>query len=154
ARLYGDGGARWVKEVTHPAYTSNKGSAQATDDPLKGRWIGFKAVIYNFVENGKTYVRMESYIDNDVTDSNGNLVIGNNWKLASVTDDRGGWSTSNPDFNSSCAPSNKDSTQQYRQRDEILNLPGGTSTQNIAAWRSDSLTWNWKYLSVREIVAP
>jgi Big-like domain-containing protein/glucodextranase-like protein len=153
-RLYGDGEARWVKEVTHPAYTSNKGSVQATSTPLMDRWVGFKAVIYNFVENGKTYVGMESYIDDDVTDSNGNLVIGNNWELASVTEDKGGWSTGNPDFNSSCAPSNKDSTQQYRQRDEILNLPGGTSTQNIAAWRSDSLTWNFKYLSVREIAAP
>jgi hypothetical protein len=154
ARLYGDGQARWVKEVMHPSYTSNRGSVQATETPLMDRWVGFKAVMYNFVENGKTYVRMESYIDDDVTDSSGNLVIGNNWVLASVVEDKGGWSTSNPDFDPTCAPLNKDSTQQYRQRDEILNLPGGTSTQNIAAWRSDSLTWNWKYLSVREIVAP
>jgi hypothetical protein len=152
ARFYGDGDAAWVKEVTHPAYAGNRGAMQATSEPLADRWIGLKAVIYNFVENGKTYVRMESYIDDDVTDSNGNLVIGNNWKLASVYEDKGGWSTSNPDFNDTCFPMNKDSMQQYRQRDEILNLPGGTSTQNIAAWRSDSLTWNWKYLVVREIV--
>jgi hypothetical protein len=151
-RLYGDGHTTFVKEVTHPAYTSNRGSVQAADASLVDRWIGFKAVMYNFVENGKTYVRMESYIDNDVTDSNGNLVIGNNWQLASVVEDRGGWSTTNSDFNASCFPVNKDSTQQYRQRDEILNLPGGTSTQNIAGFRSDDLTWNWKYLSVREIV--
>jgi hypothetical protein len=154
ARIYGDGEAKWVKEVTHPAYTSNRGSVQATSTPLADRWIGFKAVIDNFVENGKTYVRLKSYIDDDVTDSNGNLVIKNNWKLASVVEDRGGWSTSNSDFNASCFPTNKDSTQQFRQRDEILNLPGGTSTQNIAAWRSDGLTWNWKYLSVREIALP
>jgi len=32
--------------------------------------------------------------------------------------------------------------------------PGGTNTQNIAAWRSDDLTWDWKCLSVREITAP
>jgi hypothetical protein len=154
ARLYGEGEARWVKEVTHPAYTANRGEGQATNTPLADRWIGFKAVIYNFVENGKTYVRLESYIDDDVTDSNGNLVIYNNWKLASVVEDRGGWSTTNSDFNVSCFPVNKDSTQQYRQRDEILNLPGGTSTQNIAGFRSDDLTWNWKYLTVREIVSP
>lgn len=154
ARIYGDGEARWVKEVTHPAYTSNLGSVQATNTALDDRWIGFKAVIYNFVENGKTYVRMQSYIDDDVTDSNGKLVIKNNWKLASVVEDRGGWSTANSDFNASCFRVNKDSSEQYRQRDEILNLAGGTSTQNIAAWRSDDLTWNWKYLSVREIVPP
>jgi hypothetical protein len=151
-RLYGDGHTTFVKEVTHPAYTSNKDSTQATSTPLMDRWIGFKTIIYNFVENGKTYVHLESYIDNDVTDSNGNLVVKNNWKLASVVEDKGGWSTTNSDFNASCFPVNKDSTQQYRQRDEILNLPGGTSTQNIAGFRSDDLTWNWKYLSVREIV--
>jgi hypothetical protein len=111
-------------------------------------------VIYNFVENGKTYVHMESYIDDDVTDSNGNLVIKNNWKLASVVEDKGGWSSNDSDFNASCFPTNMDSTHQYRQRDEIHNLPGGTSTQNIAAFRSDDLTWDWKYLSVREIQAP
>jgi hypothetical protein len=154
ARLYGDGEARWVKEVTHPAYTGNRGEGQATNTPLADRWIGFKAVIYNFVENGKTYVKMQSYIDDDVTDANGNLVIKNNWKLASMVEDVGGWSTGSTDFNAACFRTNKDSTQQYRQRDEILNLPGGTSTQNIAAWRSDDLTWNWKYLSVREISLP
>ena len=154
ARLYGDGEARWVKEVTHPAYTSNRGSVQATTDSLEGRWVGFKAVIYNFVENGKTYVRMESYIDDDVTDAKGNLVIGNNWKLASVVEDRGGWGSGDSDFRSDCAPVNKDSTSQYRQKDEILNTGGGTGTQNLAAWRSDGLTWNWKYLTVREIVPP
>jgi len=144
ARLYGDGEARWVKEVTHPAYTSNRGSMQATNEPLEDRWVGFKAVIYNFVENGRTYVRMESYIDDDVTDSRGNLVIGNNWQRASVVEDRGGWSTSSSSFDSSCG----------RARDAILTTGGGTSTQNIAAWRSDDLTWNWKYLTVREIVPP
>lgn len=154
ARLYGDGKAAWVKEVTHPAYAGNRDTVQATIEPLVDRWIGFKAVIYNFVQDGKTYVKMESYIDDDVTDSSGNLVIGNNWKLASVVEDRGGWSTTNSDFDASCFPVNKDSTQQYRQRDEIVNMPGGTSTQNIAAFRSDELTWNWKYLSVREIVPP
>jgi hypothetical protein len=153
-RLYGDGEAAFVKEITHPAYAGNRGIVQATDTPLADRWVGFKTVIYNFVENGKTYVHMESYIDDDVTDSNGNLGIKNNWKLASVYEDKGGWSSSDSDFNASCFPTNKDSTHQYRQRDEIHNLPGGTSTQNIAAWRSDDLTWDWKYLSVREIQAP
>jgi hypothetical protein len=151
ARLYGNGNAAWVKEVNHPAYTSNRGTVDVTDKQIEGKWVGFKAVFHNFVENGKTYVRLESYIDDDVTGSNGNLDIKNNWKLASVVEDKGGWATTNSDFDSNCAPLNKDSTQQYRQRDEILNMPGGTSTQNLAAWRSDGLTWDWKYLSVREV---
>jgi len=155
ARLYGDGTAAWVKELTHPAYAGNKAQVQATTHPLDGRWIGFKAVIYNVLgSDGKTYVHMESYIDDDVTDSNGNLLPKNNWKLASVYDDKGGWSTKGTDFTPNCTPVNKDSTQKYRQRDEIINMPGGTSTQNLAAFRSDQQTWNWKYLSVREITAP
>lgn len=141
ARLYGDGEAAWNKEVTHPAYAGNRGSMQATDRSLEDRWIGFKAVIYNFVENGNTYVRLESYIDDDVTDANGNLVVKNNWKLASVYEDKGGWATRDSDFNASCG----------RDRDEILTQAGGTSSQNIAAFRSDDLTWSFKYLSVREI---
>jgi hypothetical protein len=140
ARLYGNGIAAWNKELTHPAYAGNRGEMQAAG-ALEGKWIGFKAVIYNFVENGKTYVRLESYVDDDVTGSNGNLVIKNNWKLASVVEDRGGWASNDSDFNSSCG----------RERDEILLGPGGTSSQNIAAFRSDDLTWDFKYLSVREI---
>jgi hypothetical protein len=155
ARLYGSGNAAWVKEVTHPAYAGNRGTIQATTKPLDGRWVGFKAVIYNIVgSDGRTYVHMESYIDDDVTDSNGNLIIKNNWKLASTYDDKGGWATNDSDFTPNCFPVNKDSTHQYKQRDEIMNMSGGTSTQNLAAFRSDQQTWNWKYLSVREIQAP
>jgi hypothetical protein len=141
ARLYGNGEAAWNKEITHPAYAGNRAETRATTEPLEDRWVGFKAVIYNFVDDGNTYVRLESYIDDDVTDSDGNLVIGNDWQLASVYEDRGGWSTNNGDFDSSCG----------RDRDEILTQPGGTETQNIAAFRSDDLTWSFKYLSVREI---
>ena len=153
-RLYGNGNAAWVKEVNHPAYTSTKSAVDSTDRQIQNKWIGFKAVIYNIVENGKTYVRMESYIDDDVTGWNGNLVVKNKWRLASVLVDRGGWATANSDFDSKCTPLNKDSDQTYRQRDEVINMSGGTGSQNLAAWRSDGLTWDFKYLSVREIKAP
>ena len=141
ARLYGDGTAAWNKEITHPAYAGNHGEMHATTESLQERWIGFKAVIYNIVMDGKAYVRLESYIDDDVNDTSGNLVVKNNWKLASVYVDKGGWATNDSDFNSSCG----------RDRDEILTMAGGTSSQNIAAFRSDDLIWSFKYLSVREI---
>ena len=146
ARLYGDGTAAWVKEVTFPAYTSERGKVHATTNPLDGRWVGFKAVIYNVIgSDGKTYVRMESYIDDDVTDpTSGNLVIKNNWKLASVVEDKGGWATDNTDFDPRCGV----------LRDSILTAPGGSATQNIVAWRTDNSTWNFKYLSAREIQPP
>jgi hypothetical protein len=141
ARLYGDGVAAWTKEITHPAYAGNRGITQATDTPLEGRWVGFKAVIYNVEEDGEEYVRLESYIDDDVTDSAGNLVVGNNWELASVVEDRGGWATDNSDFNDSCGV----------ERDEVLLAPGGTATQNIVGFRTDGIDWSFKYLSAREI---
>jgi hypothetical protein len=144
ARLYGDGTATWIKEVTFPAYTEARGKIQATEKPLDGRWVGFKAIIYNFVENGNTFVRMESYIDDDVTDPSGNLVIKNNWKLASVVEDKGGWATDNNDFDPRCSVT----------RDAILATPGGSATQNIVAWRTDDTTWDFKYLTAREIQPP
>jgi hypothetical protein len=141
ARLYGNGVAAWTKEVTHPAYSGNRGEIQVTDTPLEGRWVGIKAAIYNFEEDGQTYVRLESYIDDDVTDPEGNLVVGNNWKPASVVEDRGGWATDNSDFNDSCG----------RERDAILSEPGGTDSQNIVGFRTDGIDWSFKYLSAREI---
>jgi hypothetical protein len=144
ARLYGNGIATWVKEVTFPAYTDERGIVRVTSIPVDGRWVGFKAVIYNFNENDQTYVRMESYIDDDVTDANGNLEVKNNWRLASVVEDRGGWATDNDDFDPRCGVA----------RDAILNSPGGGSTGNIVAWRTDHTTWDFKYLSAREIEPP
>ena len=146
ARLYGDGNATWIKEVTFPAYTEERGNMKATTKPLDGRWVGFKAIIYNIEgPDGQTFVRMESYIDDDVTDSNtGNLVIKNNWKMVSVVEDRGGWATSNDDFDSHCGVA----------RDAILSGPGGSATENIVAWRTDDTTWDFKYLSAREIQPP
>jgi len=117
-----------------------------------------KQVTYNYVKNGKTFVRMEVWVDDDVTDANGNLVIKNDWKLSSNTNDEGGWITNSTDFVANCPKLNKDSTQQYRQRDEILNMPGQCNDtaiqQNLCAWRTDNVTNNWKYLSVREIKPP
>lgn len=140
ARLYEDGRAAWTKEVTHPAYATNRDVEQVTGS-IGGKWIGFKAVIYNVVKDGQTYVRLESYIDDDVTEANGNLVVKNNWKLASVVEDRGGWATPDSDFASYCGVA----------RDAILTGPGGSGSQNIVAWRSDNIGWSFKYLSAREI---
>jgi hypothetical protein len=130
--------------------------------PLMGRWIGMKQVTYQYLKNGKTFVRMEVWVDDDVTDSNGNLVIKNDWKLTSSTNDEGGWTVESgrmaTDFNPTCVPLNKDSTKQYRQPDEILNMPGQcndtATTQNLVAWRTDAVTCKWKYLTVREITPP
>jgi hypothetical protein len=143
------------KEVNHPAYCSNRAVTKVSTKPLASRWIGMKQVTYNYLKNGKTFVRIEAWVDNDVTDAQGNLVIKNDWKLYANTNDEGGWATTESDFVANCPKLNKDSTQQYRQRDEIFNLPGGnTDLQNLCAFRTDGSTNSWKYLSVREIQAP
>jgi hypothetical protein len=145
ARIYDNGTATWVKEVTFPAYTDQRGANMATSNPLLERWIGFKAVIYNAVgSDGKTYVRMESYIDDNVTGPNGKLMIKNNWKVASIVEDKGGWATTEDDFDPLCGVA----------RDDILITPRGSETQNIVAWRTDDTIWNFKYLSAREIQPP
>jgi hypothetical protein len=147
------------KEINHPAYCNDRATTKTSTKPLLNRWIGMKQVTYQYLKNGKTFVRMEVWVDDDVTDANGNLVIKNDWKLFSNTNDEGGWTVESgrmaTDFNPSCPPLNKDSTQQFRQPDEILNMPGQCNdtavNQNLCAWRTDDVTNNWKYLSVREI---
>jgi hypothetical protein len=133
ARLYMDGHTTFVKEVNHPAYTDETGEAQVIEPFSVGQWMGFKMVIYN-VDNDKA-VHMESWVDEGD--------IGKNWKLASVVEDHGGWSVNDAnmhDFEESCG----------RPVDAIITNPGV-----LAAFRTDGGTvWDFKELSVREIVPP
>jgi hypothetical protein len=146
SRLWFDRRATWVKEICHPAYTDNRGEVEeVTTVSLIGRWVGHKAVIYNVTDGGSTHVRMESYIDDDVEDADGELVVRNNWKLMTTVEDRGGWTSGS--YGSECGACNYENGQ-------ILIEPGGIDDANIAAWRSDDTLWNWKYLSVREIEPP
>lgn len=155
AGLLSNGDTNCRKEVNHPAYCPNRGTMKGTTLPLTKMWVGYKEVVYNYVKNGKTFVKIETYIDDKVNDANGNLVIKNEWRPTAQSKDEGGWATTESDFTATCPPLNKDSTQQYRQRDEILNLPGGnTDLQNLCAFRTDGSTNNWKYLSVRAITPP
>lgn len=152
-RLYEDKTAV-VKEVNHPAYCGNRGE-KALDFNAFGRWVGFKTVIYNAkLSTGKTSVVVEVWLDKDVQDANGNLVIKNDWQLSTRVVDSGGWATSDPDYKANCPVLNVDSTATYRAKSEILSKPGGTASANLCAWRSDDLSWRFKYLSAREIIAP
>jgi hypothetical protein len=149
-RFYGNRNCAVVKEVNHPAYCSNRGTAQMPSGYNNKKWNGYKTIIYNIVESGKTYVKVEQWLDIDCEDSQGKLVVKGNWKKITEYVDRGDWSASNdPDF-TTCPPCEIGNTGN-RKANEILSLPGGTSTANLAAWRTDGVRWNWKYLSVREI---
>ena len=56
--LYIDGSVGWKKEIwQHGGYTDERAKAKVTD-PILGRWIGWKVVMYNI--NNDTAVKMES----------------------------------------------------------------------------------------------
>lgn len=141
------------KEVTHPAYTGVTLSDNMNlDGPLKGRWIGLKSIIYNINLNGSTFVKLQAFID-QTSDRNGKLVISNNWKKVGETIDNG-WSTSDSEFNPFCPKLSINNQDEYRKRNEIISLPGGDETSNVITLRTDNALWNFKYFTVREILAP
>ena len=87
--LYFDGRTRFQKEQWHPGgyspYSASPPIPATTS--LEDRWVGFKYVVYNFVQNGKVVVKMQNWIDN-----NNN----NNWVKINERVDSGGWGTSGP----------------------------------------------------------
>jgi hypothetical protein len=155
-RLYKDGRVAIVKEIYHPAYTSNRAGKRATQE-VKNKWIGMKLVVFNFQEDPdpKTYVIIEVWIDPDCTDKDGNLVIKNQWIKAAETVDRGDWRSSEMKGASNYPSVDVNSkTQNKRQPDEIITLPGGTKDGNLGAFRTDGVAMQLKYFSVREIEPP
>jgi hypothetical protein len=124
-----NGTVSWVKEIWHTGgYTSKRAEVQATD-PIIGRWIGWKVVVYNL--NNGTAVKMESYLDDKAN---------NQWlKVTDLTDD-GGWYANSPDdifYSANCG----------KVKNYIITNGGP-----LAVFRSDNMTWNFKDLSVREII--
>jgi hypothetical protein len=78
--LYTDGGTGFTKEQWHPGGYSFTDKVHAASS-IVGKWVGFKAVIYNFQENGKTVVREQNWIDKNND---------NNWVKIFDFVDRGG----------------------------------------------------------------
>jgi hypothetical protein len=81
--LFYDGRTRFQKEQWHDGgyFTSPTISAVRH---LDDRWVGFKYVVYNFVQNGKLVVKMQNWIDDN---NNGN------WVKINERVDSGGWGT-------------------------------------------------------------
>jgi hypothetical protein len=128
--LHIDGSVGWKKEIWQVGgYTDERAKAKVLTDSILGRWIGWKVVMYNI--NNDTAVKMESYIDNKNT---------NYWvKVTDLIDD-GGWFANSPDnifYSANCG----------KAKDYIVTN-GGT----IVTFRSDNLIWDFKNLSVREII--
>ena len=56
-----NGTVSWVKEIWHTGGYTNKRAETQVTEPIIGRWIGWKVVVYNM--NNDTAVKMESYLD-------------------------------------------------------------------------------------------
>ena len=127
--LHIDGSVGWKKEIWQVGgYTDARDKAKVTDSIL-GRWIGWKVVMYNI--NNDTAVKMESYIDNKNS---------NYWVKVADLIDNGGWFANSPDnifYSANCG----------KAKDYIITNGGP-----IVTFRSDNLVWDFKNLSVREII--
>lgn len=123
--LYYSGKTRFAKEQWHVSYAFSPTIPAVSS--IEDRWVGFKYVVYNVQENGKTIVKMENWIDNK---NDGNWVKIYDYK------DSGGWGS--------------DATRCGGDPDQIITWGGPIST-----FRWDSATSvDIKNLSVREIEPP
>jgi F5/8 type C domain/Bacterial Ig domain len=122
---YSDGTVRWAKEQWHVSYvfSSWKNSPASAD----GKFVGFKAMMYNTIIDGETAVKLELWVDpsND-----------NNWQKAYDFIDQGGWGSDGGECNG--------------EPDQIISWGGP-----VASFRWDGAnSVDIKNLSVREIVPP
>jgi hypothetical protein len=126
-----DGSVGWKKEIWFTGgYTNESAQAKPTDS-IVGRWIGWKAVVYNI--NNDTAVRMESYLD----DKNNN-----HWVKVTNLTDSGGWHADTSDkkfYKANCG----------KPKDYII-----TSSGPMVIFRADNMILDFKNLSVREIEPP
>jgi hypothetical protein len=122
---YTGGDVRWAKEQWHVSYVFQPWKNSPADGD--GKFVGFKVAIYNMQLNGKTVVKMESWVD-----PNNN----NQWQKVYDFIDQGGWGSEG---------------DECRGDDDQIVTWGGP----IAAFRwDDGNSIDIKNLSVREIVPP
>ena len=124
--LFFSGKVRFAKEQWHVSYVFTDYKSGTTS--IKGKWVGFKFMLYNFQEEGgKTSVKMELWLDKN---DDGTFV------RVDEKVDRGGWGNAGRECNG--AP------------DQIITWGGP-----IATFRWDTATdVDFKHLSVREIQPP
>jgi hypothetical protein len=122
--LHYDGRARWQKESWHVSY--EQAPYKPATSSLKGRWVGFKAVMRNLTVSGKTAVKLELYLN-----ENADKVT---WKKIYDMTDAGDWGGEH----GKCGASNPAMPMTW----------GGP----IATFRWDNASdVDFKWLSVREI---
>jgi hypothetical protein len=136
------------KEICHSSYAGNSNVQTVSGISGgfgNGQWHGFKAVQWTEGSN----VRLETYVDTNCSDSNGNLIIRNAWRLVNQRTDSGGW-----DADSAFG----DCSGCGRDADDIMSGPltvtdsGSVNfNRNLCAYRTDGVTSRFRYFSAREI---
>jgi hypothetical protein len=121
-----DGKSDFSKEQWHPGGYSFTEPLPVVD-PIEGRWIGYKFVMYNFEKNGEIGVKLENWID----EKNNNT-----WVKVDEHIDEGGWG----DEGHKCGGS----------PDQIISWGGPIVTFR---W-DDAKDVDIKHFSVREIQSP
>jgi hypothetical protein len=82
--LFYDGRVRFAKEQWHVSYAFTD-SKKATD-LAEEEWVGFKSIMWNTVQNGKTVVKMEIWLDKNVDGNEDGP-----WERVDENIDSGGW---------------------------------------------------------------
>jgi hypothetical protein len=119
------GTTRFAKEQWHVSYVFTP--HKSATDSIVGKWVGFKTIMYNIQQNGKTAVKMEIWVD---VNNNGN------WVKVNEFVDPGGFGNAGGECGG--AP------------DQIITWGGPITTYR---W-DNSPDVDVKDLSVREIQAP
>lgn len=135
------------KELCHSNYAGNFNRTTghgATGGFGNGQWHGTKLVQYN-VSNG---VKLELYSDVNCSDSNGNLVIKNNWKLSTSRVDSGGIG---PGSLAECADCGRALTEILDEPYSVTDSGSVNYQRNLCAYRTDGVTTRFRYYSAREI---
>ncbi len=125
--LFYNGKVRFAKEQWHVSYVFTGTKTPTIPTNNIGKFVGFKGVMYNFQQGGKTVVKLELWVDPTLT---------NNWQKVDEFVDSGGWGSSAGECGG--------------KPDQIITWGGP-----IATFRWDNANnVSIKNLSVREIVPP
>ena len=120
--LFYNGQIRFAKEQWHVSYVFSP--TKSGIGSIFDKWVGFKGIMYNLEQNGKTVVKLETWIDKN---ANGN------WVKVDERIDSGGWGTEGEECNG--------------KPDQIITWGGPITT-----FRWDGADdVDIKYFSVREI---
>ncbi len=125
--LFYNGKVRFAKEQWHVSYVFTGTKTPTIPTNNIGKFVGFKGVMYNFQQGGKTVVKLELWVDPTLT---------NNWQKVDEFVDSGGWGSSAGECGG--------------KPDQIITWGGPTATFRWDNANNVSI----KNLSVREIVPP